>query len=262
MAMDLNMNSIEGRLSKRLLCVANMLKDDDDVELRACDVGCDHGYVSIYLVQKDIAKSAIAMDVRQGPLSGAKENIKAFGLDDRIKTRLSDGLKELSAGEANALIIAGMGGKLMIRLLENNPPGDLGIEKAVLQPQSELMEFRQFIRNQGYTIADEEVILDEGKYYFPIKVKFSSAGCNKLNEAMELLIQKTKCDQKTALNICDRFGEINIIKKTDILKAYCEHGAQVSASILKALDEKEHEARYREVESALLENKVLLNYYM
>ena len=104
-------------MSQRLITVADMLKSDGEA-LKAADVGCDHGYVSIYLVQRGIAKSVIAMDVRKGPLSAAGANISEYGLEDLISTRLSDGVKELEKGEANAIVIAGMGGKLMERLIE------------------------------------------------------------------------------------------------------------------------------------------------
>ena len=156
-------------MSQRLITVADMLKSDGEA-LKAADVGCDHGYVSIYLVQRGIAKSVIAMDVRKGPLSAADANISEYGLEDFISIRLSDGVKELEKGEANAIVIAGMGGKLMERLIEEGNLYDLGIRKAVFQPQSDHEEFRQFLRDKGYLITDERVVYEDGKYYFPMKV--------------------------------------------------------------------------------------------
>ena len=76
---------------------------------RLADIGTDHGYVPIYLVEKGIVPSAIAMDVRRGPLEKAAHNIKVHGLEQLIQTRLSDGLKQLRENEADTVLIAGMG---------------------------------------------------------------------------------------------------------------------------------------------------------
>ena len=86
-----------------------------------CDVGCDHGFVSIYLVASGISPHVIAMDVRKGPLSRADEHIQAYKMENYIETRLSDGLAAYRAGEAQTLIVAGMGGPLMLRILESYP---------------------------------------------------------------------------------------------------------------------------------------------
>ena len=104
-------NDVALKMSVRLKEIAELLRCPE--KLKVADVGCDHGYVSIYLVTHGIAKECIAMDVRSGPLSGAKDNIDEYGLSDSIRTRLSDGVKELKQGEADALVIAGMGGNLM-----------------------------------------------------------------------------------------------------------------------------------------------------
>ena len=102
------------RLSKRLEAVAGMVTKGNMV----CDVGCDHGFVSIYLVQKNISPGAIAMDVNSGPLQAAGKHILDYGLQNYIEPRLSNGVAALKAGEADSLICAGMGGRLVIRILE------------------------------------------------------------------------------------------------------------------------------------------------
>ena len=88
------------KLSKRLLAVAGMVTEGNMV----CDVGCDHGFVSIYLIQKGISARVIAMDVNEGPLRAAGEHVGEFGLSDYIETRLSDGVAALGTGEADTLI--------------------------------------------------------------------------------------------------------------------------------------------------------------
>lgn len=273
--------SVAGRMSDRLITIAEMLRgaepgtsDNGDSDagkgLVVADVGCDHGYVSIYLLQSGIAKGAIAMDVRKGPLSGALDNIREYGLSDLIKTRLSDGLKELSAGEANTLIIAGMGGKLMMRILEEGDPKRLLISQGILQPQSDIDEFRAYLRDKGYIIADEKVLLDEGKYYFPMRVVFGderlAAGRqgrihDYLHEAMTILMDKTSCDETMARHICDRFGEHNILRRDEVLKSYLEHGKEVSKSILKTLEDNGHLERAQELTNDLLEIENTLSLY-
>lgn len=148
-------------LSKRLQAVADLVTPGS----RLADVGCDHGYLSIYLVQEKKAPRAIAMDVNRGPLLRAREHICRYGLADYIETRLSDGLAQLSAGEADTLVIAGMGGPLMQRILEEGRETLAGIREMILQPQSEIPAFRRYLQENGYRITAEELVWEDGKYY-------------------------------------------------------------------------------------------------
>lgn len=136
---------------------------------RVADIGCDHGYVSIDLCRRKKCPRIIAMDVRKGPLERARANIEKFGLSDYIETRLSDGTNALKTGEADTLIISGMGGRLTIRILEEGLSRLDGIDELILQPQSEIFMVREFLRLQGIYIIDEMMVLDEGKYYTMIK---------------------------------------------------------------------------------------------
>lgn len=168
-------------LSQRLQTIADMVTPGRVV----ADVGCDHGFVSIYLVQSGIADKVYAMDVRKGPLEGAISHIKEAGLSERIETRLSDGIEKLQAGEADALIIAGMGGKLMQSILERYPEKIKQMKELILQPQSELYQFRKFLRETGLKIVEEKIVLEDGKYYFPMKVVWD-ATLKKYTEEQEL----------------------------------------------------------------------------
>jgi len=152
-------------LSKRLQMLANMAAPCR----RVVDVGCDHGFLSVYLVQSGICSGALAMDVRRGPLANAEKHIAELGLGDYIETRLSDGLAEYSAGEADLLICAGMGGRLMERILTDGMEKARGLKALVLQPQSELGEFRAFLRREGFTVVGEDAVCEDGKYYFAMK---------------------------------------------------------------------------------------------
>ena len=249
-------NDVALKMSVRLKEIAELLRCSE--KLKVADVGCDHGYVSIYLVTHGIAKECIAMDVRSGPLSGAKDNIAEYGLSDGIKTRLSDGLKELKPGEADALVIAGMGGNLMRKILEEGKPAELGIKTAVLQPQSDIADFRQFLRDSGFVITDEKVIEEEGKFYFPIKVLMGTSSSSDKNsdsrfESALSLIKKVtgNADDGQLLRICNRYGECNILNRDETLEKYLLHGKKVCESILKNLDEKEHSGRIQEITTEL-----------
>lgn len=148
-------------LSNRLKAVANMVSAGSIV----CDAGCDHGYVSIYLVQEKLCPRVIAMDINEGPLAQAKEHIRAFGLGEYIETRQSDGVEALSAGEADCLILAGMGGRLVIKILTEGKEKIAAMKELILQPQSEIGAVRAYLLQSGYMICQEDMVFEDGKYY-------------------------------------------------------------------------------------------------
>lgn len=155
-------------LSNRMQALTDMVTPGTVIT----DVGCDHGFVSVYLVQKGISPRVIAMDVRTGPLDRAKEHIREYGLQDKIETRLSDGLQKLHTGEAAGMICAGMGGPLMEKILTEGRTLARSFQELILQPQSEIPQFRRFLMEEGYLLLDENIIYEEGKYYFMMKVRW------------------------------------------------------------------------------------------
>ena len=166
------------KLSKRLKAIADLAGRGQCL----ADVGCDHGYLSIYLVEEGRFLRAVAMDVRTGPLQHAKEHIRQRHLEPYIETRLSDGLSALKKGEAQAVVLAGMGGVLMTRILAE---GAFVLEPdttLVLQPQSEVMEFRRYLAANGYAFLEEEMVKEDGKYYPMMRVKRkASPGSREVN---------------------------------------------------------------------------------
>ena len=150
-------------LSKRLQAIAGMVPTGSV----PADIGTDHGYIPIFLVQKGTVSHALAMDVRPGPLNRAREHIESCGLSERINVRLSDGLDHLDPGEADTLIIAGMGGALIERILSlGKENGKLeGIRCIILGAQSELPRVRSWILANGFSFDDEEMVEEDGKYY-------------------------------------------------------------------------------------------------
>jgi tRNA (adenine22-N1)-methyltransferase len=153
------------QLSKRLKAVADSVTKGN----RVADVGCDHAYISIYLTEQNIAPYVIAMDVNNGPLERAKENIINNKLSDKIDTRLSDGLQKISPEEADTILIAGMGGALVVRILTEGFSVVQNIKELVLQPQSEIFLVRHFLHDSGFAIIKEQMLIDDGKFYVIIK---------------------------------------------------------------------------------------------
>lgn len=149
------------RISDRLAAIGALVTQGNTV----ADIGCDHGYLPIYLVQGHRIPGAIAMDVRRGPLSRAKENIAAYGLSDRIETRLSDGLGALRENEAQTVVIAGMGGPLMEGILRRGIGQLVFVQELILQPQSDIGHFRRSLQDLPFTITDEDMVKEDGKFY-------------------------------------------------------------------------------------------------
>ncbi len=158
------------QLSDRLQAILNMIP----VSGVLCDVGCDHGYLSIEAVNRGVCKSAYALDVRKGPLSRAEEHIAEAGLNDVITTILSDGLDNMPPDTADVIVIAGMGGPLMEGILTRGADKAKKADCLILSPQSHVRDFREFLCRGGYHIIDEDMVFDEGKYYFIIKVRYES----------------------------------------------------------------------------------------
>lgn len=138
------------------------------------DIGTDHAHLPIWLVEQKITRSAIAMDLRSGPLLRAREHIGDHGLSEQIQVRQSDGLSELQKGEAEVIVIAGMGGETMQGILERGAEV-LGPETClVLEPQSELYAFRAFLERKGACFLAEDMICEDGKYYPMMLVRFDA----------------------------------------------------------------------------------------
>lgn len=109
------------------------------------DIGTDHAYVPIALVQRQKIKGAIAMDINEGPLARAQEHIRAARLEEYIQTRLSDGAEALLPNEADSILIAGMGGELILHILTEGESVCSTAKELILQPQSEIHKVREYL---------------------------------------------------------------------------------------------------------------------
>lgn len=211
-------------LSDRLQAVAGLVTAGNV----ACDVGCDHGFVSIYLAERGISPRVIAMDVNRGPLQTARGHIGEYGLEELIETRLSDGVEALAAGEADTLICAGMGGRLMLRILEEGREKVRLMKEMILQPQSELQEVRKYLRSRGHTVAEERMVLEAGKYYPVMRVLPSGRTEGQTGRADE---EKNE----VRLRIEDKYGPVLLRKKDPVLQDFLQKEKRICRQILEGL---------------------------
>lgn len=214
------------KLSKRMQAVAALVRNTTCL----ADVGCDHGYVPIYLIQSECIGHAIAMDVNRGPLLRAEEHIREVHLEDYIETRLSDGLTALAPSEADGVVIAGMGGALTKRILAEHPEVWKKMNNLVLQPQSEIEEVRRYIYAEDFRIEEEDMVEEEGKYYVMLRCVPGKAA--------------------PLTDVAFRYGGYLLQTKNEILKQYLIKQRQQFLEILKKLGTRRFE-RQKELQEKL-----------
>ena len=143
-------------ISKRLLCCASMVQPGS----RVADIGTDHGYLGIYLLQAGAARHVIACDLRKDPLENARRNAKLFGVDGEMELRLSDGLEKILPDEVDTVVMAGMGGDLIQKILSQCPWRRREGLQFILQPQSAGNVLRRWLCEDGFEIRREEPVQD------------------------------------------------------------------------------------------------------
>ena len=227
------------QLSQRLSSVASMVTAGNCL----ADVGTDHGYVPIYLYERNIIPRAIAMDVNKGPLERAALHIAESGMKEAIETRLSDGLTALKPGEADSVVIAGMGGPLIIRILSAHPEVTESLKELILQPQSEISEVRIWLYEQGYEIAEEHMVFEDGKYYPMFKA-----------------VKNPEAEKLTDLEY--KYGKISVLGEPEVLRAYLVREIANKQNILQKLNEETTEkskGRAVEIKALLAELEEMLS---
>lgn len=236
-------------LSERMQAVVRLVSKTE----AAADVGCDHGYVAIWLVQNHICHKVIAMDVNKGPLLRAKENIRAYGLEDYIETRLSNGTQALEKNEINTLVCAGMGGRLMIQILEEGADKISGMEELVLQPQSEIRQMRAYLRNKGMHVVAEDMVRDEDKFYPMMKVRVSG---NKQDMA------SSKSDWEQRME--DTYGPCLLRDAHPVLQQFLQKRYEICQTIKRQMQQAANDrqkARIKEIEEEMRDIDLVLQQY-
>lgn len=227
-------------LSKRLQAVADLVSNGVTV----ADVGTDHGYIPIYLVESGKNKCVIAMDINRGPLDRAEAHIRMHGLGEQIKTRLSDGVQKLQIGECDCVIVAGMGGGLVIKIMEDGEEIFRNLTEFILQPQSEIAKVRQYLCEHNYRIIAEDMVLEDGKFYPMMKVANGSA------------------EEYSTLEL--RYGKLLLREKHPVLKLFLEKEEKTKEQICRQLRKEEgiHIAsRIAELENETAQTKEALGIY-
>ena len=218
------------QLSKRLEMLIRLAGTGE----RAADIGTDHGMVPIELVRRGTFARAIASDVRKGPLAAADGHVRAAGLADAVELRLGDGLKVLAPGEAEEILISGMGGALMERILAEGEAAAKAAKRLVLSPQSEIPGFRHFLQEKGFAITAEEMVYEDRKFYVLMTVE---PGEQTPWEGAELL-----------------YGKLLLEAGGETVTAYVKKRKAVLERILRSLKKAEDpkaEERRREAEEEL-----------
>ena len=158
----------EARLGSRLSACAQYVREG----ARVADVGTDHAHLAVWLIRSGRASEVIATDINEGPLSLAQRNIEQSGTSDRIKTVLCDGLTGIGQGGADDVVIAGMGGDVIIHILEEAQWLQNEKYRLILQPMRKAERLRAYLCRTGFEIEDETAVRDAGRLYTVICASF------------------------------------------------------------------------------------------
>lgn len=155
------MDMKELKLQPRLACIASLVPRGAHL----ADVGTDHGYLPVYLLRCGAIASAIASDLRPEPLAHAKRSAAEYGVEENIDFRLCSGLDAISPDEVDTIVIAGMGGELIVKLLEAAPWTREKELTLILQPQTKAEVLRRWLAENGCRFKKETLVRDKGTLY-------------------------------------------------------------------------------------------------
>lgn len=174
------------------------------------DIGCDHGKLCALALEENRCQKAIACDISKASLQKAKELAAQKGFEQRMECRQGDGLKPLGLGEANVVVIAGMGGRLMAQILQQS---EAKARKAqlVLQATQQTSDLRRYLREKAYGIYEEKLLLEDGRLYTVMLVK---------NEPLEY-------PKEYPAEIFDEIGPLLWKKKEPLLKEQLMRGKRL-----------------------------------
>lgn len=248
------------QLSKRLKYVSDFISPGYIL----ADIGTDHGFIPIYMVAEGKTPKAYAMDINKGPLARAREHIEEADLDDRIETRLSDGLDMLNAGEAESILIAGMGGSLIVKILTEGKAVIDEAKELVLSPHTEADTVRSFLRESDYIIEKEGMVLDAGKYYVVIKARKldGNEGKGRLYLTDDNLDIPPGMSKELYQVLCTKYGKMLLEDRNCILMEFLEKEKNTYNAILNNLKNNKTEAgikRVKEVEETIKQIDAALN---
>lgn len=156
-------------LDSRLSLCASFVRQDS----KLADIGTDHAYLPVWLCQNGVCKSAVASDINPEPLSCGQLTIAQAGLEDKVKTRLSDGLKSISADEADDIVIAGMGGELIAKIILDCEYSRDKSKRFILQPMTKSELLIERLCQNGFEILSQGCCVASNKCYTVLLVQYS-----------------------------------------------------------------------------------------
>lgn len=228
------------QLSTRLAAIAQFVPKQSHV----IDVGTDHAYIPIYLVEQGIALSCLATDINKGPLEKAKKNLVAHQLEQKIKLMQTNGVESVTADQGEVLMISGMGGYLIIDILQRGHELVRKMKKLILQPQQDIVEVRKYLHQIGFRIEAEAFVEDDEKYYTVIS---AVPGKERYEKAYEYAYGKCLIEQKN--EVLKEWVEMKLAKQEGIYQSLFK---QDSEGAKRRQDElREEIAALREVEKCL-----------
>ena len=215
------------KLDSRLMAVASMVRQNS----RLADIGTDHAYIPVYLINEGVISEAIAADINEGPLKNADKNIASYGLSDKIKTILSDGLRKLPENCADDIIIAGMGGILISEILESCSWIKTKNIRIIAQPMTHAEILRKFLCNNGFEIKKEVASTDGKRIYCALAAEFTGKKSEQ-DESYYYLGELTKNNDE----ITKKYIEKLIFTLDKKLQAQQNAGVSESEALRRVLD--------------------------
>ena len=152
------------KVSNRIQTIASMV----DKNAIVADIGTDHCFLPIYLVQSGKVNKCYASDINEGPLSAAKKNVAAYNLEDKINLKLADGISQLES-DVTTVTISAMGGSLMTNILSTNKNKLTNVNTIICQPNVGAFTIRKWLVNNDFMIVDEKIFKEAGRFYEVIK---------------------------------------------------------------------------------------------
>ena len=216
------------KLTDRLLKIASLVSEGKKV----ADIGTDHGYIPVYLLNKNIVPFAILADVNKGPLENARKEVRHNNLLDKTDLRLGSGIEVLKKGEVDEVIIAGMGGILISELLEANKEVAHSVDKLILQPMQAQDELRKYLFSNGYEVLNEVLVKEDFRIYEILEVKYTG--------------KNTEVEDEVYFEV----GKKLIENKDELLNEFIDKKIYKYNSIIEKLDRKTGEAVDRKREES------------
>lgn len=227
------------KLSKRLDCIAAMIKKQANSDDQLADIGTDHGYLPCFLVKQNIVSTAYACDVSEGPLSSSKETIQQMQLQDHVIPLLGDGLEPIIGKPVTMVSISGMGGFLMVDILKAHLDKLNQVHTLILQANICEYFVREYLCSNGWKIIDEAIVKD-------------------LHHLYEVIVFK-RTDKNIEYTMLDyRYGPILRKDQPLLFKQKWQREVKIKKRILDSIQDHTH-PKFQETQSDIREIEAILN---